>query len=132
MITGGCLCGRVRYQTSGVPTPPTLCHCAACRRASGAHVLGWVSFPKSEFRYTSALPAEFRSTAKVVRSFCQECGTALTYWNEEWPNDIDVTIGSLDAPDALPPADHTWMSDAVAWDKPADGLPQFQRSRVQS
>jgi len=67
-----------------------------------------------------------------VRSFCQECGTALTYWNEEWPDDIDVTIGSLDAPDALPPADHTWMSDAVPWDKPADGLPQFRRSRVQS
>lgn len=132
MITGGCLCGKVRYQTSGVPAQPTLCHCATCRRASGSHVLGWVTFPTSEFKYTSALPAEFRSTPKVVRSFCPACGTALTYWNEDWPNDIDVTIGSLDNPAAARPADHTWMSDALAWDRPADGLPQFQSSRDQS
>jgi hypothetical protein len=53
----------------------------------------------------------------------------LTYWHESWPNEISLTLGSLDRPDLVPPADHTWMSDAVVWDDPADGLPRFPTDR---
>jgi len=129
-ITGGCLCGSVRYKSSGDSTHPTLCHCSTCRRASGAQLLGWVTFPKREFRFTADPPTEFRSSTPVVRTFCSKCGTPLTYWNENSPDEIDVTIGSLDSPDNFPPADHTWMSDAVVWDQPADGLPQYRSKRI--
>jgi hypothetical protein len=128
--TGGCLCGGVRYQITGPLDRSTLCHCATCRRASGSHVLGWVTIAKRDFLFTSNLPAEFRSSTPVLRTFCPTCGTPLTYWHDKWPEHIDVTIGSLDAPGSVAPADHTWMSHAVAWDKPADGLPQFQLSRI--
>lgn len=131
LITGGCLCGSVRYQSSGVSTHPTLCHCSTCRRASGAHLLGWVTFSKQEFRFTAIPPTEFHSSTKVTRTFCSRCGTPLTYWHENSPNEIDVTIGSLDAPDKVAPADHIWMSDALAWDKPTDGLPQYESRRVE-
>jgi hypothetical protein len=129
-ITGGCLCGAVRYRSTGSGTLPTLCHCATCRKASGAHAVGWINFAKTEFQFTSKPPTQFRSSSRVIRSFCPTCGTPLTYWHEGSPEHIDVTIGSLDAPDAIAPADHTWMSDAVAWDRPADGLPQFRTSRA--
>jgi len=130
-MTGGCLCGSVKYESTGNPTHPTLCHCSSCRRASGSHVLGWVTFQMSEFRFTAGPPAEYRSSKSVVRTFCGTCGTPLTYRHDALPETIDVTIGSLHPPDATPPADHVWMSDAVAWDKPADGLPQYQTSRVE-
>jgi hypothetical protein len=128
-ITGGCLCGSVRYRCTGLPTHSTLCHCATCRRASGSHALGWVALPSSEFQFTTHPPSEFRSSKSVVRTFCSICGTPLTYRHEDTSEEIDVTIGSLDAPDDAQPADHIWMSDALAWDRPADGLPQYPSER---
>jgi hypothetical protein len=129
-ILGGCLCGSVRYQGAGTPSSATLCHCVTCRRASGSHLLGWMTFAKKDFRFTATLPAEYGSSKPVLRTFCSRCGTPLTYVHEDSPDTIDVTIGSLDAPSAHAPNDHTWMSDALAWDKPADGLRQYPATRV--
>ena len=39
MLTGHCCCGYVRYRIDGQPSKQTLCHCATCRRASGAPVV---------------------------------------------------------------------------------------------
>ena len=129
-MTGGCLCGYVRYRAEGTWSNPTLCHCASCRRASGAHVVGWVTFAKTAFEFTAHVPTQFRSSAPVVRSFCPRCGTPLTFSSEAFPEEIDVTICSLDAPEAVAPLDHTWMSDALPWDKAKDGLPKFATSRA--
>jgi hypothetical protein len=130
-ITGGCLCGSVRYRATGIPTRPTLCHCMTCRRASGAHALGWLTFATRDFQFTANLPAQFRSSPAVLRSFCSNCGTPLTYARDDSPQRIDVTLGSLDAPESIPPADHTWMCDAVAWDRPRDDLPQYPTAGIE-
>jgi hypothetical protein len=53
----------------------------------------------------------------------------LTYWHAGWPSDISVTIGSMDQPEQTPPVDHTWMSEAIHWDVPKDGLAQFPSDR---
>jgi len=34
MLTGGCFCGRVRYEAGGVPFNRTNCHCSICRRTT--------------------------------------------------------------------------------------------------
>jgi hypothetical protein len=128
-LSGGCLCGSIRYRSAGLTRPATLCHCASCRRASGSHVLGFVWVSQDGFTFTAGNPTEYRSSPPVVRTFCSRCGTPLTYWHAGWPSEISLTIGSLDQPELTPPIDHTWMSDAVAWDDPADGLICFQADR---
>jgi hypothetical protein len=128
-ITGGCLCGSVRYLTTGSASRSTLCHCATCRRASGSHALGLVTVTMQGFQFTTQAPAEYRSSELVLRTFCATCGTPLTYWHEGWPAEISLTIGSLDTPTDAPPTDHTWMSEAISWDKPADGLTQYDTDR---
>jgi hypothetical protein len=130
LFTGGCLCGEVRYESSAPRSPATLCHCPSCRRASGSHVLGLVTVARSDFRITAGSAQEYRSSAAVLRTFCPRCGTPLTYWHESWPDEISLTIGSLDTPEVAPPADHTWMSAAISWDDPADGLRRFQTDRM--
>ncbi len=128
-LTGGCLCGAVRYRCPEPQSPGSLCHCTSCRRAAGAHVVAWFTVPVSTLVFTCGQPAIFKSSPPVERSFCARCGTQLTYRSQRWPDDVDITVGSLDEPGRVAPAAHIWMEDAAAWDQPADGLPCHPRSR---
>lgn len=124
IVTGGCLCGSVRYQTAMPVSPPTFCHCASCRRASGAHMVAWMTVDRRGLRWLGAQPREYASSTAVLRGFCERCGTPLTYRHDSYGERIDLTIATLDEPARVAPVDHIWMADAVAWDRPADGLPQ--------
>jgi hypothetical protein len=126
---GGCLCGAVRYRATRGSTFPTLCHCPTCRRASGAPLVAWVTFPTEGFAFVRGSPVRYRSSPPVVRTFCGGCGTALTYEHADHPEGVDVTTASLDAPEAFPPTDHTWASHRIPWLLVCDGLPQFPRTR---
>jgi hypothetical protein len=79
------------------------------------------------FSFVSGDPAEYRSSAEVIRTFCDGCGTSLTYQHNGDPEFIDVTTVSLDLPDEFPPAHHVWLEDKVSWESVNDGLPQFER-----
>lgn len=129
VLTGGCLCGAVRYECAPPVPAATLCHCTSCRRGSGAHAVAWMTVKRSQLRLLAAEPAEFASSAQVRRGFCPRCGTSLTYSHGSSSDTVDVTVASLDEPGRVAPVDHTWMSDAVAWDRPADGLAQHPRTR---
>ena len=129
IATGGCLCGAVRYEARGAGFHATLCHCASCRRASGAPLVAWVSFAAAGFRFTAGEPRRLRSSSAVERSFCGACGTALTYRHDTLPDEIDVTTASLDDPAAFPPADQTWTGERIAWLADAHQLPAFPRTR---
>jgi hypothetical protein len=131
-FTGGCLCGAVRYRCSDPTDAPTLCHCTSCRRGAGAHVVGWLTVPMDRFVFTVGAPQRYASSSGVERTFCAACGTSLTYRTAARPAEIDVTLGSLDDPHAAAPADHVWLQDAPAWDRPGDGLPQHAASRPPS
>jgi hypothetical protein len=118
----------MRYEADGAPFHETSCHCTICRRASGAPFVAWFSVPRSQLRWVQGEPTRFSSTAKGTRSFCARCGTQLTFELEGLADEIDVTICSLDDPDALPPKDHTWTRSRLAWVKPDDRLAQFEES----
>ncbi len=34
LITGGCLCGAVRYEPSEPPIRTTICHCRMCQKST--------------------------------------------------------------------------------------------------
>jgi len=129
-LSGRCLCGSIRYRCGPLLHTATLCHCESCRRASGSPAVGWLTVSSASFRFTAAKPREFESSPGVRRTFCERCGTPLTYSSAGHPAEIDVTIGSLDDPHRVAPVDHTWMTDAIAWDRPADGLPQHPAERL--
>jgi hypothetical protein len=63
----------------------------------------------------------------VVRTFCANCGTPLTY--QRFPHQIDVTICSMDDPARVPPRDHTWVSLKLPWVVLGDGLPCHAEAR---
>jgi hypothetical protein len=128
-LNGRCLCKAIRYRCGPLLYPPTLCHCESCRRAAGAHAVGWLTVRPSDLHWLDAAPQEFESSPGVHRAFCGRCGTPLTYRNSTRPTEIDVTVCSLEQPERAAPVDHIWMQDAPPWDRPGDGLPQHPAGR---
>jgi len=125
-LEGGCLCGALRFEASGEARNRCFCHCTSCRRASGAPYVAWATFPRAGFRVVQGTLAAVRSSAKVARGFCGTCGTSLTYMRDDRAEEIDIALATLDAPEAVAPEYHIWMADALPWDRPGDGLPQYR------
>jgi hypothetical protein len=124
-LEGGCQCGAVRYAISGAPLLTALCHCTMCRRANGAPAVAWAMFKQDQVRFTKRKPAEFASSRGARRGFCAACGTPISFTGSAIPGLIDITIGSLDRPEALAPTLHYWDSKRLPWMKFADDLPKY-------
>ena len=125
-ILGGCFCGRVRYQISRTPSATGICHCTSCRRSAGAQSVGWAVNDTDAFTFTTGHPRVFRSSKSVERTFCDHCGTTLTYRRDS-RDLVDVTLGTLDEPELFPPTKETWCSDRVSWDQLDDGLAHHEQ-----
>ena len=113
-LLGGCLCGGVRYRIDATTASAMICHCLTCRRAAGAPSVAWATIPADGFAFTAGAPAEFASSPGVIRTHCATCGTSLTFRRDG--GDIDVTLASLDDPEALTPAYEGWLSHRLAWE----------------
>ena len=123
-LTGGCLCGEIRYRINGAPVEALYCHCRMCQRAHGAPIVAWLTVPLDAFMLTAGNPAAYRSSAKAWRHFCSSCGTPLTWREAENPRLVDVSIASLDNPEAIEPSVHVWTDSRIAWFDTADHLPR--------
>jgi hypothetical protein len=130
-LSGGCECGAVRYEVAGQPYHRTLCHCATCRRTSGAPMVGWFSVRADEFRLAGDEPRRHRSSAEAERSFCGRCGTPLTFRRDGF-DEIDVTICSLDDAELVPPDDQTFARSMLRWTGTAHLLPKHAGLREEA
>ena len=128
MLTGRCFCGAIRYEARGAAFDETNCHCSICRRTTSAPFVTWFSLRSSDFRIIKGEPTRYNSTAKGIRSFCSRCGTQLTFEHANFPDEIDVTTGSLDDPNLAPPRDNTQTSTRLGW-VAADGLHEYAEAR---
>lgn len=128
-MEGGCFCGFVRYRAEDVPTNPTSCHCSICRRSSGAPFVAWFTVPSGGFQFLAGQPSTFRSSDHGTRTFCPRCGTPLTLRSNHSPDEVDISTGSLDQPDAVPPGDQTWTRSKVSWVGLDEQLPAFPEGR---
>lgn len=127
-LEGGCLCGRLRYRLERVKSA-YWCHCTLCRRASGSAALPWVSVAREDFAFIAGKPAIFESSPGVARSFCGTCGSPIVF-DMARESDVDITIGTLDAPDRVTPTHHIWVASALHMaDDLGSGLPRHEGER---
>ena len=127
-LTGGCQCGAVRYSVEGEPQHVALCHCADCRKSSGAPMVSWAAFAEDQFTLEQGELATFNSSGSAMRSFCPKCGTGIAYRNEEFlPGIVDIQSATFDDPDALPAGAHIQVAERIGWMETAHDLPTFER-----
>ncbi len=115
MIEGGCFCGNVRYEAVGPEKFACLCYCESCQRAAGAPVVAWATYSRDSFRVTRGDMHWHHSSPGVTRGICANCGTSITYENENRAGEIDVTLNSLDEPGQPVLRAHIWTEDKQPW-----------------
>lgn len=124
--TGGCLCGRLRYSITGPIDSVGHCHCGMCRRSSGGIVVTWVTVPPERFTFTSGRPGVYQSSEHAKRCFCRDCGAQMTFWSRETPDEIDVTLATLDDVREHPADRHVYVKDRLPWLRLDEGLPEHE------
>lgn len=128
--TGHCLCGATTYAfDTGATLWQAICHCADCRRATGAPFVGWIGIRDGHWRWTGQAPGKFASSPGVERCFCTTCGTPLTFASARWPNETHFLAATFDDPADYRPTAHVYTDDALHWALGADdGLRRLPRS----
>jgi hypothetical protein len=96
-----------------------------CRKASAAPAVAWAMFEAGQVVFTRARPTVHASSPEARRGFCPTCGTQISFTASFIPGLIDITIGSLDRPEAMPPQLHYWDSRRLPWMQFADDLPRY-------
>ncbi len=119
-FTGGCLCGDVRIEASGRPYRVGLCHCLDCRKHHGALFSASAIFPEDSVR----IEGETRDFAG--RHFCPRCGSSPFARSGD---EIEVSLGALDAPDQLPPTYELWTIRRESWLPPFPVRKSYPRDR---
>ena len=99
-FTGGGRCGDVRVVATGRPYRVGVCHCLDCRKHHGA------LFHASAIFRDDAVAIEGETRDYAGRHFCPRCGSPVFARSGD---EIEVNLGSLDAPDQLTPTYDSWI-----------------------
>ena len=119
-FTGGCLCGDVRIEAAGRPYRVGLCHCLDCRKHHGALFYAAAMFPED------AVNIEGETNEYAGRHFCPRCGSSVF---SVLGDEIEVSLGALDAPDQLTPGYEIWTERREAWLPPFPLKKHYERDR---
>jgi hypothetical protein len=117
-ITGGCLCGRVRYIVTGEPAFSGLCHCRNCQRYTGSAFEALIAFPAASVSVQGELKTyddTGDSGQPVHRRFCPNCGSGVVNEVDVLPGVTIVLAGTLDDPAAFKPTMDVYWSSAQPW-----------------
>ncbi len=117
-ITGGCLCGSVRYRSTAAPITTRVCWCRLCQYLGAGSGTVNVCFATATFTREGATTVHAsvaESGNPMQRSFCPRCGTPLFSATEARPHLVFVRAGSLDDPELARPALTIWTAEAPTW-----------------
>ncbi|HVH75868.1 MAG TPA: GFA family protein [Stellaceae bacterium] len=129
-ITGGCLCGAVRYRAEADAPSATVCHCRDCQKFTGSAFAALVLVPKNRVTIEGTLKtfSSIGGSGKpILRHFCPEYGSSIAEEPGTRPGMIILTVGTFDEPEAASPAREIFRDDALAWVSVAGDIPRFAK-----
>ena len=129
-VTGGCMCGKIRYAVAIENDEAYLCHCRMCQRASGNVSLAMKNVKVADVRWERE-PDYYQSSPIARRGFCSSCGTSLTFEYLEGSEKMDLIGGTFDDPSRFLPKWH-FGAESIhrAW-LDTKGLPEHRSDAYQ-
>ena len=126
-VSGGCLCGRIRYEAEVFLQNGYICHCTICQRSTGQPAEITVLIKAGTLRYLKDEPKYYVSSPDGKRGFCGHCGSRLVWQalraEDDWLT--NVTVGTLDRPQDARISRHIYADTQLPWYKVCEDLPKF-------
>lgn len=129
-VSGGCLCGAVRYRLSAEPLMVAVCHCSTCQKNTGSAFSTNLAVPQEAVEIVGDDLATYEERADAesppfLRSFCARCGSPISGRGEAYPGIVFMKAGTLDDPSWVRPTTHIWCSEQQPWVRIDDGVPHL-------
>ena len=128
-LTGGCLCGGVRFELGEPPVAASYCHCRRCQRRTGTAAAISARIAPGSLRITSGeelIRAYNPGPGSFLKVFCSGCGSALWSQHPDDPEVKSVRFGAFDADPGIRPGYRQFVAYAAPWEPiPDDGLPRY-------
>jgi len=131
-VTGGCLCGKIRYAAMAHVRDAYYCHCRICQKTIGAPAEIGVLLVPGTLRFEGAEPTYYQSSPFGKRGFCDVCGSRIIWAsvNGEKPEWDNVSAGSLDDSEQVAPTSHQCVESRLSWYRFDDGLPNYRSDEM--
>jgi hypothetical protein len=132
-ISGGCLCGGIRFEISEPLVSAGYCHCTRCQKRTGTAASVQARIPPGALRFISGeqlLHAYEPADGGFDKLFCSACGSAMFSRSSQRPELMSVRLGVLDADPGLEFSWRQYLAYAAPWEPiPDDGVPRYQEAR---
>ena len=129
-MTGGCACGKVRFEADVEDDQAYLCHCRMCQRATGSVSIAFKNMAEAKMRWLSG-PDWYESSAIARRPFCRECGTSLGFQFKDGSDKLDLTVAAFDDPSRFKPKHHFGAESIHRSWLNTEGLPEMRTEDYQ-
>ena len=132
-LTGGCLCGKVRFEVTAPLVAAGYCHCTRCQRRTGSAAAISARITPGSLAVLSGehLIRAYRPPDGFAKEFCGECGGALWSRSQDDPEVVGVRMGAFDSDPGIRPSFRQYVAYAAPWEPiPDDGLPRFPEGRT--
>jgi hypothetical protein len=133
-ITGGCLCGGVRFELTEPVTSASYCHCTRCQRRTGTASSAQARIDGRTLRLLQGeeLVKAWRPPGGgFEKLFCRECGGQLFSRSPDDPQRMSVRLGAFDGDPGVRPSWHQFVAYAAPWEPiPDDGLERFPEGKT--
>ncbi|MDG0986239.1 MAG: GFA family protein [Paracoccaceae bacterium] len=119
-LSGGCLCGSIRYTILQQPILAYTCNCRFCQKDTGTAYRSALAILNenveligkdfSVYTYKSV-----EHGRELYKYFCPDCGTTISLKTERFPERQVIMIGTLDDPSQIELSTHMFAEEAFDW-----------------
>lgn len=127
ILTGSCLCQRVKYSVKVELQKFCFCHCEQCRKVTGSAFASNIQAAPSDVTWLTGAAYvkrfDYPGERFFTKVFCSECGSGLPFLNKSGEK-LFIPAGSLDSAPGILPSHNIFWDDRSSWHESGINAPK--------